>query len=299
MIRLFPAFLFMSFLISCGGSDQKKDDKGSDFKKEMTESDSAKANRKVKVGNKVFSVPSPIQTAYLIEESGASYNEELLNDPKNKSKYATKFQKAVNLGIYGADLGYVTIYNKEQDYLKYLKAVQKLARDVGVESAFDKELVKKFKKNMGNRDSMLSLVSDAFKAADRYLKKNKRDDVAGLILAGGWIESLHFASSIAKNKGNKKVKRRVAMQRSSLNNLIKLLGNKRGKEGLNNLIEDLEGLYGIYDEIKIEYEYHEPETKPEKKLTILKSKTVVDISDAQVKKIHEKINKIRNQITGQ
>lgn len=265
----------------------------------MSESDSAKDSRVVNVGGELFSVPSPIQTAYLIEESGAEFDASLLNDPSNATKYPTKFQKAINLGIYGADLGYVTIYENQQSSFEYLNAVQKLARDVGVESAFDKELIKRFKQSMesGSRDSMLTLVSDAYKMGDAYLKKNERSDVAGMILAGGWIESLYFATHLAK-EGHEKVQKRVAMQRTSLENLIKLLGNKRGDENMNDLVEDLEKLHGIYEDVGTEYEYKEPETKAEKNLTVLKSRTKVDISDKQIEEIHSSIKKIRNQITG-
>lgn len=293
-----PLLGVLLLLSSCGGGGQKdKTDGKSEFEK-MSKSDSAKDSRVVNVGGKLFSVPSPIQTAYLIEESGAEFNGSLLNDPSRASKYPTNFKRALNLGIYGADLGYVTIYDNQQSSFDYLNAVQKLARDVGVESAFDKTLIKRFKENMGNRDSMLGLVSDAYKMGDAYLKKNERNHVAALILAGGWIESLYFATHLAK-EDHEMVKKRVAMQKTSLKNLIELLGQKRTDEEVNDLVEDLEDLYGVYEKIGMEYSYKEPETKPDEKLTVLKSKTEVKISDGQVNKIHSKIGSIRNQITDQ
>ncbi|MFB6257293.1 MAG: hypothetical protein ABEH38_01255 [Flavobacteriales bacterium] len=292
-----PAIAMMLFVASCGGGGKKNDKKKSEFEK-MSKSDSAKDSRVVNVGGKLFSVPSPIQTAFLIEKSGAKFNESLLNDPSNVSRYPTKFEKAINLGIYGADLGYVTIYDNQQKSFKYLTSIRKLARDIGVESAFDKTLVKRFKDNVGDQDSMLALVSDAYKMGDAYLKKNDRSDVAGLILAGGWIESLFFATKVAQ-KGNKMVKERVAMQKTSLKNLIKLLGKKRHKEKVNDLVEGLEELYGVYEEIEMTYQYKEPKTKPKEKLTVLKSDTKVKISKKQMKSIRKQIKEIRNQITGQ
>lgn len=286
---------FMVFLESCGGG-KKKDDKESDIQEKMSKTDSAKDSRVVNVGGKLFSIPSPIQTAYLIKRSGASFDEQLLNDPSRAPKYTKKFEKAVNLGIYGADLGYVTIYDNTQNAFNYLNAVQTLARDIGLGSAFDKSLIKRFKKNMGKKDSMLTLVSDAYRSADNYLKKNDRTDVAGMVLAGGWIEALYFATDVAK-KGHDKVKQRVAMQRTSLNNLIQLLSRKRGNEEINDLVEDLEDLYNVFENVKISYKHQEPVTKPKEKTTVLKSKTEVKISDAQLDSIHRQIKDIRNQIT--
>lgn len=281
------------FMASCGGGGDKNGK--SEFEKRMSEADSARDSRVVNVSGKLFSIPSPIQTAYLIERSGADFDEGMVNDPERAANYTTKFEKAINLGIYGADLGYVTIYDNTQNALSYLNSIRSLADDIGVGSAFDKSLIERFSENLDNEDSLLALVSDAYKAGDAYLKKNERNDVAGSILAGGWIEALYFASHVAKN-GDDKVKERVAMQRTSLNNLIQLLGQHRNREEVNDLVEDLEGLFGVFESISIEYEYREPETYPEERMTVLKSRTKVDISDEQLNEIHERISKIREQI---
>ena len=42
------------------------------------------------------------------------------------NQYATDFSKALNLGIYGADLGYVSMYNKTQDAISYLAVIASL-----------------------------------------------------------------------------------------------------------------------------------------------------------------------------
>ena len=122
----------------------------------------------------------------------------------------------MNLGIYGADLGYVTIYDQTQDALGYLNAAKKLADELGVAGAFDAQTIGRFQKNLGNQDSMLVLVGVAYRSSDTYLKNNDRSDVSGLVLAGGWIESLYFATNTYKIKPNEDVKRRIAEQKSSL-----------------------------------------------------------------------------------
>src|SRR5690606_32774988 len=146
----------------------------------------------MEIDGKVFSIPSPIQTASLIKNLGTNYNKEMLNIPSNVTKYSTNFKKALNLGLYGADLGYVTLYEQTQDAISFLTAIKSIGDDLGVSSAFDMELVQRFEKNIGHQDSILALVSDAYKSSDRYLKNSQQNDIGGLILAGGWIESLYF-----------------------------------------------------------------------------------------------------------
>src|SRR5581483_9857721 len=59
----------------------------------------------LKLNNQIFSIPSPIQTALLIKKSGYTYNKAILNGSDNYSHCDTKYKKALNLGIYGTDLG--------------------------------------------------------------------------------------------------------------------------------------------------------------------------------------------------
>ena len=93
------------------------------------------ATKLMTIGGSMFSIPSPIQTAILIEKSGADYNKGYLNDSKLVTTYATNYQKALNLGVYGADVGYVTIYDQSQDALKYMSVINKLSDEQALDDA--------------------------------------------------------------------------------------------------------------------------------------------------------------------
>ncbi|HEY1038666.1 MAG TPA: hypothetical protein VGF30_04635, partial [Bacteroidia bacterium] len=183
---------------------------------EMPE-DTAKvtSNGVLNVNGQLFSIPSPVQTAMLIQKAGAPYDKAILNPVANASKYQTDFSKAINLGIFGADLGYVTMYNKSQDALAYLASLKKLADEVGVSSAFDQQTMERISKNISVQDSMLVLVGIAYRSSDQFLKGENKTDVSGLILTGGWLESLNFAIQVNKSKENEEVKVRIAQQRQS------------------------------------------------------------------------------------
>lgn len=49
------------------------------------------------------------------EKAGAKYNKNILNDVKNVDKYTSAGQQALNLGIYGADLSYTSVFNHTQE----------------------------------------------------------------------------------------------------------------------------------------------------------------------------------------
>jgi hypothetical protein len=143
-------------IYSCGGEKQEESSSPDD----LTDMDTVKA-MSLNVGGELFSVPSPMQTALLIQKSGVTYDKNILNPGNKNGQYSSDFTKALNLGIYGADLGYVSMYNQTQDALGYLGAVKQLADKLGVSAAFDQQTMKRINDNISNKDSMLVLVGVA------------------------------------------------------------------------------------------------------------------------------------------
>lgn len=254
------------------------------------------SNGILNVNGQLFSIPSPVQTAMLIQKAGAPYDKSILNPVSNSSKYQTDFSKAINLGIFGADLGYVTMYNKSQDALAYLASLKKLADDVGVSSAFDQQTMERISKNISVQDSMLILVGIAYRSSDQFLKGENKTDVSGLILTGGWLESLNFAIQVNKAKENEEIKIRIAQQRQSLGSIIKLLSTYETQPEYSALVNELKELQKIYDTIEFKYVYEKPETDVAAKTTTLNSHTDVNMSKEQLDKITAKVQEIREKI---
>jgi hypothetical protein len=182
-------------IYSCGDPKPADGETG----EELPDTDTVKAVA-LNVGGELFSIPSPIQTALLIQKSGVTYDKAILNAGNKNGQYASDYARSLNLGIYGADLGYVSMYNQTQDALGYLGALKNLADKLGVSSAFDQSTMKRINDNISNKDSMLVLVGIAYRASDAYLKTNKRTEISSLILTGGWIESMNFSISAYKSK---------------------------------------------------------------------------------------------------
>jgi hypothetical protein len=255
----------------------------------------------LKINNQIFSIPSPIQTALLVKKSGYAYNKQILNPSDNYSKYDTKYKKALNLGIYGADLGYISLYDQTQDALMYLASIEKLATDIGVSDMFNAGLVKRFQQNMGKQDSLLSMVSEAFARSDAYFKDNKQNDISSLVLVGGWIESLYFAVQANTNPqaNPKDVQRRIAEQKISLVNLVKMLQPYNSRPEYAQLIKDLTSLSDIFENVEFVYNYVPPTVDVKNHMTSINSNSDVKFENNEVlKTISDKIIAIRNQIAG-
>jgi hypothetical protein len=289
----FRKSLFMlsavAVLTSGCGNDAAKDGD------ELPEVDSTQTTI-VNINGEIFSIPSPIQMAYLVKNSGANYSKDVLNAPSKSSQYTNNFAKALNLGIYGADLGYVTMYDQAQDAIGYMNSAKKLAGELNITNAFDNATLERFQKNLGNKDSMLVLTSVAYRTVDSYLKTNERNDISGLVLAGGWIESLYFATNVYKTKQNDDIKRRIAEQKSSLQSLIKLLTQFYSQPEYTEFVDALNDLSSVFDGVTFKYIYEKPTTDADKKLTVINSRSEVTISPEQIESISKKINDIRAKI---
>ncbi len=259
--------------------------------------DSAKTEL-LNLNNQIFSIPSPVQTVLLIKKGGYTYNKNILNVTDNYSKYDTRFKRALNLGIYGADLAYISLYDQTQDAMQYLTTVQKLSTDIGVAQSFSPELIKRFQNNMGVEDSLLAMISSAFRNSDAFFKDNNQRDLSSLIIVGGWIETLYVATQ--ENAGNNKdeLVRRIAEQKISIQNLIKMLLAYKDKPEYSGLITGLTDLSGDFDSVQFIYNYVAPAVDVQNKITNVNSTSEVKITPEQLKSITAKIQTLRNQIAG-
>ena len=297
-LKLSVATLFLvsttSIMTGCGGNKVETEEQDEE------PVDATKDNL-MSVNGELFSIPSPLQTSMLLKSSGANYSKDLLNKTSNLPSYSTEYKKALNLGIYGADLGYVIIYGQTQDALGYLNASKKLADDINVSGAFDAPLMKRFEKNMGNNDSLLSIFTSGYRSTDSYLKNNDRSAVSGMVITGGWVESLYFTLNILKKdfKNKADVIQRVGEQKNTLDHVIKLLTpfyQNADMTELTELTDALLDLYHEFEDIESKYTYVKPTTDVANKITTINSTTTVKISDEQLNNITEKLNAIRQMI---
>jgi len=298
-IRILLAFSSSLLLLSgCGNSGEDEKSEQAIEKSLDVEVDN-NANKLIKFNNVVFSVPSPYQFAFFVKDMGISYNKEFLNPTKNASSYSTTFKKALNMGIYGTDLAYLNIYEQTPDAISYFSVLKMLSNEVGLSSAFDQSTVQRIEKNMGNKDSLLYILSNTYREADSYLKDNDRNAVAALILAGGWLESIYVLTEVAKTKPDPKIFQKIAEQKHPLDNLIKILSpyynqSQEYIEMTDLLIE----LAYEFDGVDYKYEFKQPTHDPKNKLTIVNSISELTISKEQLKNITQKVSSLRNSIIG-
>ncbi|OFX77507.1 MAG: hypothetical protein A2X12_10725 [Bacteroidetes bacterium GWE2_29_8] len=263
----------------------------------------AEKSKKVQVAKEevvrlLKSFPSPLEITSLIKQSGAGYDEDILNNVNKVSSYNTSFNKALNLGIYGADLGYVNIYEKSFSAMKYLEVVKSLADDLKVGHFFDFNTLKRLASNNKNIDSLIYISTSSFEKMNNYLSDQNRGNVSTLILVGGWLEGLYISTQMVKKTNNKDLIERIGEQKVALNDIYILLAIYKNEPNFAKLVSHFEDLKETYKNINITYEYAEPTTKEVDGMLIIEDNTrsSVNINDQQLQTIINKISEIRAEI---
>jgi hypothetical protein len=240
-------------------------------------------------------LPSPTEIPYLLQATGAEFNQSLLNDKKKADSYLTRNDKAaLNLGIYASDIGYLVSYDKTQEAIDYVNASKKLANGLGVLGAFDQEVLKRFEKNIAQKDSLTKLVNDAVEQTGKYLKGDNRLKPAALMIAGSFIEGLYISTGLIKSypKDLKEedrlsvltpLLRVVLQQRQSINELAKMLGSVEQTEPVTSILEQLTSLEASYRALNIE-----EKIKNNQADKILSDKNLADITST-VEKLRKSI----------
>lgn len=290
-VRLSALFLGAAMLVAAGCSDTPEGGENNGNDKDSLNVPSN--NLQLKGQN--FMVPSPVQIAGMIKSSGALYNKEMLNPASNLSRYSDDTKRALNLGIYGADLGYVSIYENSSDALGYYKTVMTLGEQMRITASFDKQLLERFSANIGKKDSIMKIVGESYRRSDEFLKEGDREHVAALILAGGWIESMHFALSVYKQKPDPAMAVRIGEQKNTCAGILKLLVDQEKPE-FEPLIKLYQELNGAFSSIELKYTYAEPVTDNANKITTINGKTEVNITPEQLTALTEKVTALRNYI---
>jgi len=297
VMRILAVWVLVGLLTACG-SGKKPDEQAF-----LNSLDSAK-NQGPTIDEEVISsilqnIPSPLEISVLLKESGTKYNATLLNSPDNLSKYNNNFKKALNLGVYGTDLGYTNIYEQNQDGLKYLTTIKSLAEGLNIGQFFDIETIGRLASNSKNLDSLLLITTQNFNTINHYLQTQGRANLSVLLLTGGWLEAMQITCQVAaSNPKNKELRETIGAQKIILEQIVLLLSFYKSDENMASLLNDMTTLKATFDKINITYTYKESTMEVVNGVAMIKdnSTTTIDITDADIAAIKNLTNSIRNKI---
>lgn len=282
-------------LVSCNQGTKKAEEGSGDF--EASGNLDAETQEQLNTAKRIFySLPSPLETAMLIKNAGAIYNEELLNPTTNTSRYITAKSKALNLGIYSTDLSYASLFDQTQATLDYIGAAKAMADGLNIMDAIDETTITTLEENINNREMIIDIISETLMNSSSFLKENGLEATASVVLVGGWMEGLYISTNLVddtKLKGNKLVER-IVDQKLSLDIMVNLLMQSPEDEDAMAVLDDVKALKIIFDKITIEQGEVTAIEDPETNVTTLKSDSSIKIPRDVFQELKAKVAEIRS-----
>jgi len=244
-------------------------------------------------------ISSPVEIANLLQMLDVPFSPEYLASSIDANKQTTAFEKALALGILGADLGYLNMYERTGTSIDILSSIRKLAEGIRVGQYFDFETIKRLSLNKSNLDSLLFLSIDSYTRIDQYLREDNRGQLSALMIIGVWTEAQYLATQVVKRYPDPILKDRIGEQKIILNDLIMLANPYCGKDTeFAALCKDLQKIKEKYRDVRITYTLGEPvSVEKDGGLIIEQTETsVVEMTDEQLSAIIDVTKEIRDRL---
>jgi len=260
--------LSVSGLSSCKNRAEKKDkDQKSQIELNQVET------LGTEIEKNVYPLPTSAEVIKMLSDLEVGYILGITNPVENARKYLTSSSKAANMGVYGADLSYATLYNIQQEVINFLDAIRSLANELGLSKIYDESLYDKIKVNFDNRDELVKILTEAFNNTYAYLSENDQQTLALLVVGGAWVEGMYLTTHVSEAAyqvaGISKV---LIEQKESFGIFMDITKPYLEDPNIKDFINKLEPIKKVYDGLS----------------TSLTNQNIIDITTA--------IEKVRGQI---
>jgi hypothetical protein len=217
----------------------------------------------------------------------------------NADNYTGSFEKGINFGVYSADLAYASAYEMGTTSLDYFKVIEKMGNDLGVSGAFDKTIFERVKNNLDNGDSLLSISNDTYFEAYSYLEENEKGAVLGLIVTGGWIESMYIVTNLVDKYSDKNpIIERIAGQKYTLENLLGYLYDYSDDENVGMAVAELQKLEAIYGMMEVTGELDATKIEKEGDVNVISGGKTIKITKETFLELKAVVKEIRDAFVG-
>ena len=198
-----------------------------------------------------YQVPTPNELFAVLKYADIKYDNTVVNDIANVNSYSTKSAKALNFGVYAADLAYASSLGSSNDASDYFETIKKLSADLGVENALDEAIMSRIQSNMeaANGDSLFYLSNETYYKAYSYLEQNDRADVLGMIVMGGWVEGLNIMLNVADFEEGSELSSRIADQKLTMSNLM-VFATRLQNEDINDILSEMSSIEGLLNSLE-------------------------------------------------
>lgn len=195
----------------------------------------------------VYPLPTSADVIKMLTELDVGYIIGISNPVDNAPGYITSRSRAINLGIYGADLSYATLYNVQQAVINYLNAIRTLANELNMSQIYDETLYNEIKENFDNRDELVNILTEAFNNTFTFLTNNDQESLAMLVVGGAWLEGMYITTNISESVYHVEGIVRVLLeQKKSFEHYLEIAKTYEDDPMVSEFIRELQPVKEVY-----------------------------------------------------
>jgi hypothetical protein len=242
-ISFLSVMLTVLMVVSCKSGNKTGDDQiaADSLNKDLLASD---------IKAVLYPLPAPFELTKMLNDIGAKYSSKILNPAVNAEKYVTEQKKALNLGVYAADLSYAATFQQQQDIQTYLSSIKTLADELGVTYDYSKLLSDDYKTKFENKDSLTNIITNTIYDTYQYLEQKSNPDLAVDMVAGVWVELMYIATNISEDSYNfTGIVDIISKQKDSYEKVMSLLTARNGNADIKDLETRLSVLKPVFDKV--------------------------------------------------
>lgn len=230
--------ILASGFYSCGNRSQENRNQQPEISDDLIEQE---------VEEYIYPLPSSFEVTNMLNEVEASYIFGISNDPENAGSYFTEKSRAINLGIYIADLAYATTYNQSGEIQDYFIAIERLTRELDLTAALPDNLPERISENINNKEELINIVTNVFQNAYSFLNEQGRTELSYLVLAGTVYEGLYLTTHISENTfQNPRLIETILFQKEHILKMGEMMEEYSNSELLSETREDISAINAIY-----------------------------------------------------
>lgn len=249
MKRVIAAIILPMLILCLAGLNSCNSCKNRTAKQELKEFEKSEVDTiKNQIEKNVYPLPTSAEVIKTLSELEVGYFFGISNPVENTTKYFTSPKKAINVGVFGADLSYATLYNIQQQVLNYLNAIQSLANELNMTKIYDATLYDKIKDNFDNKEELVKILTDAFNNTYAYLNENDSQPLALLVVGGAWVEGMFLTTHVSEAAYQiAGIARVLLQQKSSFELYLEITKPYMTNPDVKEFVDRLEPMKKVYE----------------------------------------------------
>lgn len=252
----------------------------------------------VKIREIYYGLLTPVEVCNIFDRLGLAFNDTITLSPDNCNLYMSSYKAAMNLGVYGVDMGYMKLFGVSRKTINYFSTIKTLSGRLNMPDSFLTDAITQLDRGMNDADSLTSLMNDTYKKIDEHLRNESSEGTLGLMLMGGWVEAMYLATQLAYDPANPdpQVVEKIAEQKYSLLSLLSYMKNYYDDPMVVFYTKKLKYLNRWFDSFEIYYRKGDV-TVDTVRQVVKTTGSEMTVTAETLSQIREYIAKLRNEIT--